>query len=332
VSDDIDSDRLRAWLCENLGVEDEPFAVGVISGGRSNLTLGVEAGGRRLVVRRPPIGHFLPTAHDMSREYRVCRALHGTGVPVPEVYGLCVDESVIGAPFYVMERMDGIVPHGPADLAAADAAANACTGAHFVDVLAAIHGVEIDAVGLGDFGKPTGYLERQLSRWIDQWGRSKHADQPAIDALAQHLRRTMPEQPASTLVHGDYRLGNVMLDSNDTGRIIAVFDWEMATLGDPLSDLGYTLLWWGTTDRVQVHPSQGVADLPGFLSAEEVVDRYATASALDVTEIDWYVALAAFKLAVIHEGQRATRRRAKQAVDGPAGQPLADWALQIAAR
>lgn len=329
MNDEFDSDRLRAWLSENLGFGGESFTVEVISGGRSNLTLGVEAGGQRLVVRRPPVGHFLPTAHDMSREYRVYRALHGTDVPVPEAHALCDDDSVIGAPFYVMERLDGIVPHEPADLRTADAATNARTAHHFIDVLTAIHGIDLGAAELADFGKRTGYLERQLRRWIGQWEHSRYADEPAIDALAEHLRRTMPRQQATTLVHGDYRLGNVMLDAEDTGRIIAVFDWEMATLGDPLSDLGYTLLWWGTTDRVNVHPSQGVADLPGFPSADEVVGRYGAATTLDVGEIDWYVALAAFKLAVIHEGQRATRRRAGQRVPDANGQPLAEWALAL---
>ena len=329
MNSDLESDRLRAWLSETLGFEGESFAVEVISGGRSNLTLGVEADGRRLVVRRPPVGHFLPTAHDMSREYRVYRALHGTAVPVPRALALCEDESVIGAPFYVMERLDGVVPHEPADLAAADEPTNARTGRHYIDVLTAIHDVDIAAVGLNDFGKPTGYLERQVNRWIDQWERSKFGDHAAIDALAVHLRRTMPQQQTTTLVHGDYRLGNVMLDAEDTGRIIAVFDWEMATLGDPLSDLGYALLWWGTTDRILVHPSQGVADLSGFPSAGELVERYAAHTALELDQIDWYVALAAFKLAVIHAGQRATRRRAGEAVPDADGQPLAEWALQL---
>ncbi|HEY1592070.1 MAG TPA: phosphotransferase family protein [Solirubrobacteraceae bacterium] len=329
LSPGLDGDALRAWLSENLGFEGKPFSVETISGGRSNLTLGVEAGGRRLVVRRPPIGHFLPTAHDMSREYRVYRALHGTGVPVPEAYALCEDESVIGAPFYVMERLDGIVPHEPGDLVSADAAANARTGTQFADVLAAIHGVDLEAAGLAGFGKPAGYLERQVSRWTDQWDRSKQADEPAIDALAAHLRRTMPEQLATTLVHGDYRLGNVMLEADGVGRIIAVFDWEMSTLGDPLSDVGYTLLWWGTTDRIAVHPSQGVADLPGFPSATQLLDRYAASAGRDVAEIGWYVALAAFKLAVIREGQRATLRRAGQPSDSATGQPLAEWAMEF---
>ena len=330
MSEEVDQQRLGAWLADHLEVELEPFAVEVISGGRSNLTLGVDAGDRRLVVRRPPLGHFLPTAHDMSREYRVYRALHGTGVPVPEAYALCQDESVIGAPFYVMQRMEGIVPHRPGDLNGSGAAANARAGAHYVEVLAAIHDVDIDAVGLGEYGRRSGYLERQVRRWVDQWERSKQADEPAIDALAGQLERTMPDQQETTLVHGDYRLGNVMLDQRDTGRIVAVFDWEMSTLGDPLSDLGYALLWWGTSDRVPVHPSQAVADLPGFPTPDELIAGYQAASGRDVADIDWYVALAAFKLAVIHEGQRATRRRAGRTVEEASGQPLAEWALEKA--
>jgi aminoglycoside phosphotransferase (APT) family kinase protein len=139
----------------------------------------------------------------------------------------------------------------------------------------------------------------------------------------------MPEQLSTTLVHGDYRLGNVMLDPDAADRIIAVFDWEMSTLGDPLSDVGYMVLWWGTTDRIKVHPSQGVADLPGFPSAKQLVDRYAASATRDVAEIDWYVALAAFKLAVIREGQRATLRRAGLASDDATGQPLAEWAMEL---
>jgi aminoglycoside phosphotransferase (APT) family kinase protein len=323
----LDPGRLLAWLRQNLDVDVERLSVDLISGGRSNLTFGITAGERRLVVRRPPIGHFLPTAHDMSREYRVYRALHGSDVPVPEALALCQDEGVIGAPFYVMERLDGIVPHEPSDISAADAEANARTGAHYVDVLAAIHRVNVEMVGLADFGKPSGYLERQVSRWVDQWERSKQSAEPAIDELAGHLRDTMPEQLSTTLVHGDYRLGNVMLDLRGSGRIIAVFDWEMATLGDPLSDLGYALLWWGTADRVMVHPSQGVPDCPGFPTSEELTARYAAATGADTSRIQWYVALAAFKLAVIHEGQRATRRRAGESVDDSTGQPLAEWAL-----
>jgi aminoglycoside phosphotransferase (APT) family kinase protein len=325
----VDADRLRAWLLDALDVSGDSFAVEVISGGRSNLTLGVQVGGRHLVVRRPPLGHFLPTAHDMSREYRVYRALHATPVPVPEAFAMCEDPSVIGAPFYVMQRMYGVVPHEPAALAHVDPDANARTAAHFVEVLAAVHGTDVDAVGLGDLGRRSGYLERQVRRWVEQWQRAKDRDEPVIDALAESLQHAMPVQGDTTLVHGDYRLGNVMLDAADTGRVVAVFDWEMATLGDPMSDLGYTLLWWGTVDRAAIHPSQQIADLPGFPSAQELAARYATVSGRDVTDVPWHMALAAFKLAVIGEGQRATMRRAGQEVPTTSGQPLAEWALDL---
>lgn len=328
----VDADRLRDWLHQTLGVSGEPFAVEVISGGRSNLTLGVQLGAQQLVVRRPPLGHFLPTAHDMSREYRVYRALHGTRVPVPQAFALCDDASVIGAPFYVMARMHGVVPHEPAALAGADASSNTRTAETFVEVLAAIHDVDVDAVGLGDLGRRSGYLERQVRRWVGQWQRAKDRDEPVIDALAGSLQQLMPVQASTTLVHGDYRLGNVMLDEADTGRIVAVFDWEMATLGDPMSDLGYTLLWWGTAGRAVIHPSQQIADLPGFPQADEIADRYAALSRRDVIDVSWHMALAAFKLAVIGEGQRATMRRAGQEVPATSGQPLAEWALDLLVR
>jgi aminoglycoside phosphotransferase (APT) family kinase protein len=330
VLDAAAAGRLRAWLLAHVDglTDDGDLAVEVVSGGASNLTLGVTLGDRRLVVRRPPIGHFLPTAHDMGREHRVYEALRDTPVPVPEALGLCEDESVIGAPFYVMERLDGVVPHSPADLAGADPAANAATGEAYVRILGDIHAVDVDRVGLGGLAKREGYLERQVARWTDQWTRSKEVDSPEIDALADRLRRGMPRQEATTLVHGDYRLGNVMLDAADTGRVVAVFDWEMATLGDPVSDLGYALLWWGSRHRPLAHPSQAVADLPGFPTGRELVERYAVLTGRGCDDVAWYIALAAFKLAVIGEGQRARLRRTGGDAEAPqSAQPLAAWAL-----
>jgi aminoglycoside phosphotransferase (APT) family kinase protein len=327
--------RLRAWLLAHVDglADDGELAVEVVSGGASNLTLGVTLGDRRLVVRRPPIGHFLPTAHDMVREHRVYEALRDTPVPVPDARALCEDESVIGTPFYVMERLDGIVPHDPADLAVADPATNRATAAAYVRILCDIHAVDVDRVGLGGLAKRDGYLERQVARWTDQWARSKDVDSPEIDALAARLQRRMPRQEATTLVHGDYRLGNLMLDADDTGRVVAVFDWEMATLGDPLSDLGYALLWWGSSDRPVTHPSQTVADLPGFPTGRELVERYAIRTGRGCDDVAWYMALAAFKLAIIGEGQRARRRRTGGDAEAPqaaqAAQPLAAWALRL---
>jgi aminoglycoside phosphotransferase (APT) family kinase protein len=325
--------RLRRWLPEHVGTPDAPLDVDLISGGASNLTLGVTVGAHRLVVRRPPVGHFLPTAHDMRREYRVQAALSGTDVPVADALALCEDESVIGVPFYVMTRLDGVVPHEPEAVASASTAAHERTARDYADILVAIHATDVDAVGLGDFAKRSGYLERQVARWSDQWERSKVVDEPAVDELAARLRRNLPAQVETTLVHGDYRLGNVMLDADASGRIIAVFDWEMSTLGDPLADVGYALLYWGTKDRPPMHPSQAVADLPGFFDADGLLRAYAAASGRDCTNVPFHVVLAAFKLAIIGEGQRARRIRNGEPdpFAGRTGNALVEWALTVAA-
>ena len=199
-------------------------------------------------------------------------------------------------------------------------------------VLAAIHAVDIDAVGLGGFAKREGYLERQVARWADQWDRSKVVDEPGVDELARRLRAHLPAQLETTLVHGDYRLGNVMLDGGGTGEIIAVFDWEMSTLGDPLADLGYALLYWGTVDRIDFHPSQAIADLPGYPDADGLIAGYADASGRDCSRWPFHLVLAAFKLAIIAEGgrARAIRNGGPDPYAGRVGNPLVDWALTVA--
>jgi aminoglycoside phosphotransferase (APT) family kinase protein len=330
---ELDAAALHRWLATNVEEVDVPgpgeaeLLHEVISGGASNLTIGVRIGDADLVVRRPPVGQFLPTANDVSREFRYLGALRDTPVPVPRVYAFCDDADVIGAPFYVMERLHGVVPHDATPVHDLDAAQGRRLSEEFVDVLRSIHEVDIDAVGLGDAAKRTGYLERQVRRWTDQWHRAKEADSPAIDELALRLAKALPPSPPTTVVHGDYRLGNVMLDAVDRTRIIGVFDWEMATLGDPLADVGYTLLYWGTTDRPPVHPSQVIADRPGFLSAAGVAERYG----VDVEILDFYVVLAAFKLAIIGEGNRA---RARHLSAPTASAPMArgvrldEWALE----
>ena len=331
----IDTGPLHAWLAAALGVDtgaDGRFEVETLAGGASNLTLRATVGDRRVVVRRPPLGHFLPTAHDMAREHRIYRAVHGSAVPVPEPLAFCDDESILGAPFQVMARVDGVVPNGPDDLAGVPAAVNARCADAYVDVLCAIHDLDVDAVGLGDLARRDGYLERQVARWTDQWARSRDGDVPAIDDLAARLRRALPGQAETTLVHGDYRLGNCILDAASTDRILAVLDWEMATLGDPLADLGYAVLWWGTRERVLTSPSQAVADLPGFPPADAVVERYTSASGRDGDTLAFHVVLAAFKLAVIGEGQRARLRRTGAAVAAGGVAPLADWAVDYADR
>jgi aminoglycoside phosphotransferase (APT) family kinase protein len=240
------------------------------------------------------------------------------------VLGYCDDASVIGAPFYVMRRLHGLVPHDPTVLAHLSRQEARAAGEEFIRVLEAIHAVDIDAVGLGDAAKRSGYLERQVVRWTDQWHRAKDEDDPIVDALSEELASAIPVSGPTTIVHGDYRLGNVMFDGT---RINGVLDWEMATLGDPLADVGYTLLWWGTTDRPPINPSQAVADLPGMPSAREVCALYG----IEPDSVRFYVALAAFKLAIIGAGNRARAKRTGAEVSVDAHTALATWASDLLA-
>jgi aminoglycoside phosphotransferase (APT) family kinase protein len=331
-----DPSSLRAWLLANVAdLPDAPIELELISGGASNVTIGVTMGERELVVRRPPVTAFLPTANDVGREFRFYAALRDTPVPTPEALAFCDDVAVLGAPFYVMERLHGVVPHEAHLLEGLDPAEGRALCERYVEVLADIHAVDVDAVGLGDVGRPTGYLERQVRRWSDQWRRTKEADalaaDAAIDELAEVLGANLPTSPPSTIVHGDYRLGNVMLDTATRTEVVGVFDWEMATVGDPLADVGYTLLYWGTGDgRPVVHPSQACADRPGFFTAEELVSRYAERSGRAVEHVTFYVVLAAFKLSIIGAGNVARMRAAGHELPAAvATSPLGAWALEL---
>ena len=311
----VDLDALAGYFTKRLGGEGRLTAE-LIAGGRSNLTYLINRGAERWVVRRPPLGHVLPTAHDMGREFRVLDALAATDVPVPRVHTFCDDVEVIGAPFYVMEHVDGVILRdGAATASLTSAEARACSE-QLVDVLARLHAVDYDAVGLSDFGRPDAYLERQVRRWGEQWERSKTRELPGIDDLARRLRAALPESGPPTIVHGDYRLDNTMLAPNDPGTIVAVLDWEMATLGDPLADLGLFLLYWGQVDERVIATGQAVASQAGFLDADAVVERYATASGRDVDQLDFYVALAAYKLAIIVEGINARFKMGKTVGEG----------------
>jgi aminoglycoside phosphotransferase (APT) family kinase protein len=238
----------------------------------------------------------------MAREYKVLTALADTAVPVPRTFAFCDDESVNDAPFYVMEKVDGQILRSPAEMAALSRDELRRCSEALVDVLVEIHAVDYEVAGLSDFGHPDGYLERQVRRWGQQWERSKTRDLPAIDELARRLRAALPESPPPTIVHGDYRLDNTMLAPDDPGEIVAVLDWEMATLGDPLSDVGLFLLYWKRDDAVS--PVGGLSD-KGFLSRDEIVERYANRSGRDVSRLDFYEVLAAYKLAIIVEGIHA---------------------------
>jgi aminoglycoside phosphotransferase (APT) family kinase protein len=239
----------------------------------------------------------------MGREYKVLAGLAPTNVPVPRPLAFCDDLAVNDAPFYVMEKVEGQILRSPAELGSlAPEDARRCSK-ELVDVLVKIHAVDYNAVGLSDFGHPDGYLERQVRRWGEQWERSKTRELLAIDELARRLRAALPESPAPTIVHGDYRLDNTMLDPADAGRVVAVLDWEMATLGDPLADVGLFLVYWARDDAVTVGAT--IDTSRGFMNRGEIVDRYAAGSGRDVSQLDFYEALASYKLAIILEGIHA---------------------------
>jgi aminoglycoside phosphotransferase (APT) family kinase protein len=302
----VDLDRLRPWFAAHVdGATDTPLHASLISGGRSNLTYAIGDGSHEWVLRRPPLGHVLPTAHDMAREHTVLAALAGTAVPVPRTLAFCDDHAVNDAPFYVMEKVDGVILRTPSELAQiSEEEARRCSEC-LVDVLVEIHAVDYRAVGLIEWGHPDGYLERQVRRWGEQWERSKSRDVPAIEELARRLRAARPVSPPPTIVHGDYRLDNTMLAPDDPGRIVAVLDWEMATLGDPLSDLGLFLVYWGRDQVTFAGANPSTTPEAGFLSRDAVAQRYAEASGRDISQIDFYEMLASYKLAIILEGIHA---------------------------
>ncbi|MBB5953484.1 aminoglycoside phosphotransferase (APT) family kinase protein [Saccharothrix tamanrassetensis] len=288
-----------AALAAHLGTP--PLTAELIPGGRSNLTYRLTDGTNRWVLRRPPLGHVLATAHDMAREHRVISALAGTAVPVPEAGPLCEDPEVVGAPFYLMQEVPGVALRHRDQCPWLTPDKAAILSERLVDVLADLHSVDPDAVGLGDFGRPDGFLRRQVARWGRQLESSRSRELPGIDELRDTLAATVPRSRRATVVHGDYRLDNVLVTAEPTA-ISAVLDWEMATLGDPLTDLGLLCVYWNGLG-IEDDPITGtVSALPGFATADDLVQRYATRSGADVTGLGWYTAFAYFKLAVILEG------------------------------
>ncbi|MFI6819098.1 phosphotransferase family protein [Nonomuraea sp. NPDC050328] len=314
----IDQPALVAWMGRHLPEVGEPLSVSLISGGRSNLTYRIQARERDVVLRRPPLGHVLPTAHDMRREWRVISALAPTAVPVPEPLAFCADEDVIGAPFYLMGHVDGVAVRDRDELHAGPEQARKLAE-RLAEILAAIHALDYREIGLADFGRPEGYLPRQLDRWCQQWERSSDGETPEFTRLVARLRERMPAVSAATLVHGDYRLDNTLVRLAPDTEILAVVDWEMSTLGDPLADLGLTLTYWhdpGDDERAGIPVAGDVTLAPGFLNTAEFAAHYAKISGRDVTDLPFYIALGNFKLAVIVEGIHARFRQGKTVGEG----------------
>ncbi|MEV0775449.1 phosphotransferase family protein [Streptomyces sp. NPDC050428] len=296
----LDPARLRGHLDRDRpGLVGGPLGARLIEGGRSNLTYLVTDGAHEWVVRRPPLGHVLATAHDMKREFRVISALHPTAVPVPEPLLLCEDTDVLGAPFYVMEYVRGTPYRTAEQLAPLGPERTRAVLLGLVDTLVELHAVDPSAVGLGDFGRPEGFLDRQLRRWSKQLDASRNRDLPGVDELHAALGRSLPHSPAPTVIHGDYRLDNVLIGDDD--RIKAVLDWEMSTLGDPLTDLGL-LVMYSAPLEITGSPISTTAGAAGHPDPAELVERYAAGSGRDTSAVAWYTAFAWFKLAVILEG------------------------------
>lgn len=297
----IDVDRVTAWLVDHVDGATAPFRFEPIVGGRSNLTFTVTgADGSKYVLRRPPTGAVLATAHDMEREHKIISAVGRTSVPVPPALGLCTDDEVNGAPFYVMGFVDGVVLDSADKGALLTPELRRAAGFDLIDVLADLHAVDVDAVGLGDLAKREGYVERQVKRWSTQWERSKTRELPAIEEVARQLAARFPEQQGVSIAHGDYRFGNVLTDVS-AGRIAAVLDWELCTLGDPLADVGYVGVYWADPGTLQARPNDPTG-IEGFPTYAELLDRYADRTGRDLAEIDYYIAFGSFRLAVISEG------------------------------
>ena len=298
----IDPERVTKWFEDHVEGVRPPLGFELVTGGRSNLTFRVDdAAGASWVLRRPPLGSILPTAHDMSREYKVISALGPTPVPVPRTFGLCEDEAVNEKPFYVMEYVDGhILRDGATTERVLGEKERRVAGESLVDVLADLHAVDIDAVGLGDFGRRDGYIERQLKRWHTQFEKSKSREIPAVDEVHAELLRTVPEQGPAAIVHGDYRLDNTML--GEDGHVRAVLDWEICTLGDPLADVGLLMVYWADPGDKHSALLAAPTALDGFPRRAEIAERYAARSGRDLSRLDYYVAFGYWKLACILEG------------------------------
>lgn len=329
----IDVDKVGAWFADHVAGAAPPLTFELIAGGRSNLTYRVtDSGQRRYALRRPPLSHVLPTAHDMAREYRVITALAPTAVPVPRTYGLCEDLAVTGSPFYVMEFVEGhIVRDADTAERVLDRAARRRAGESLADTLAALHDVDVDAVGLGDFAKRHGYIERQLRRWYGQF-QSSTVDgvdtAGVVGDVHDRLAADIPPQAGTAIVHGDYRLDNTVLGPDGTVR--AVLDWEICTLGDPLADVGLLMVYWSEAGDEAALFGVTPTAVAGFCSRDEIRARYQAASGRDLGRLDFYVAFGYWKLACIVQGVYARYVGGAAAGDRSSVEGLAPSVIRLA--
>ena len=299
----INADAVTQWiLAERPGLA-TPLDFQLITGGASNLTFAVtDQSGTKLVLRRPPTGHILPRAHDMGREHRIISALQDTDVPVPGVIGLCTDDSVNGADFYVMDFVEGAIIFNEADGHAVDPELRPVMANSLTDTLAALHRIDPVAVGLGDLGRTEDYCARQLRRWKRQVDGGSDRVIPLFDDLHQRLLKTVPAQQGAGIVHGDYRLDNTMMGHD--GSVAAVLDWELCTLGDVLADVASMAMWWGDDPRATGRLRDVPTKAPGFGSRSEMLERYGQNSDRDISDLPWYVAFQFWRLSAISEGVR----------------------------
>ncbi len=320
----IERPAVDRWLADELGLV-PPFQLSQIAGGRSNLTYRTSCGdGRRVVLRRPPTGNVLPSAHDMVREFRVIEALWGSAVPVARPLGICGDDAVTGAPFYVMDEVAGHVLRDVDAAMGLPAEARATAGRSLVDVLVDLHAIDPADVGLADLGRHDAYVERQLRRWHGQWEQSRTRDLPVVDEVHARLAAQVPAQVRTSIAHGDYRLDNAMVD--DDGVVVAVFDWEICTLGDPLADLGILLTYWGQGSDAFLALPDTPTVAPGFAERAHIAESYLRCAGLDDEHLAFYVAFGNWKLACILEGVHA---RFQAGVMGSSGDEDGSYAVRV---
>ena len=328
--DGIDVPKVTAWFEQHIDGAQGPLQFELIAGGRSNLTFKVtDANGTNFVLRRPPLGHVLATAHDMGREHRIISALAPTPVPVAPALGYCDDPDVNGASFYVMGFVEGLIVRDPNSSKALEPDARRKAGESLVDVLVAIHDVDPDAVGLGDLGRKEGYIARQLKRWYSQFNQSKLREVPLVDEMHDFLSAHIPEQQGAAIVHGDYRLDNCMLTPE--GDVAAVLDWEICTLGDPLADLGLLMVYWNDPDdKTASLAGSGATTAPGFPRRDDLRARYAAKSDRDLSHLDFYVAFGYWKLACILDGVYTRYVKGAMGDDGAGWEAFGESVVRLA--